>query len=186
MFPGGKNDEFGMQAGFTLVEVLMVVLLVSVLAAVAIPQFIDFRSDAKDGATQSALGSLRSAIMNQYTQMKLRCGTTGPTYPTTAQINANDITTNGNPCTTSMITKVDDRKFFVSGSVPDNPWSGSTPQNTVVSCSGATTGCVQNSGFACNGAAYTATSSGWCYNSSTGQIWANSQNSTSAKKENTF
>ena len=48
---------------FTLVEMLMVICLVSVLALIAVPQFIDFGSDAKKAVTQDRLNQLRTAIV---------------------------------------------------------------------------------------------------------------------------
>ena len=47
---------------FTLIELVMVVLLLSLLAAVAIPNFIDFRTDAKNAATKGGVGAIRAAL----------------------------------------------------------------------------------------------------------------------------
>ncbi|MGZ3711944.1 MAG: type II secretion system protein [Bdellovibrionota bacterium] len=174
------------QKGFTLIEILMVVMLVAILAAVSIPQFIDFRVDAKNAATQSALGTLRTSIITQYSNMILHCNAIAGTYPTTAQVNANDVTTGAFPCTAAMITNVAERAFVAGAAIPDNPWSGSSPKNTVNGCVGAATGCAQNDNTDCAGAAYSATSAGWCYNPTNGQIWANSQLNQQATKENTF
>lgn len=49
------------QAGFTLIELVMVIVILGVLAAVAIPKFIDLRSDANTAAVQSVAGSLSAA-----------------------------------------------------------------------------------------------------------------------------
>lgn len=48
--------------GFTLVEVIIVVLILGILAAVAIPQFTDSTQDAKLSTLQSNLAVMRNAI----------------------------------------------------------------------------------------------------------------------------
>lgn len=179
------------QKGFTLIEILMVVMLVAILAAVSIPQFIDFRVDAKNAAVNSAVGTLRTAIVNQYAQTMLRCAKPAGTFATAAQLTANDITSGtGAPCTTTQITGIPDRQFVATAAIPDNPWSGGTVKNSVTACTGATTGCDPADATDCLGAAYTTASSGWCYDSSNGKIWANSKNNIGTNgtsgNENTF
>jgi MSHA pilin protein MshA len=172
------------QRGFTLIEILMVVMLVSILAAVSIPQFIDFRADAKDAAVSAALGTLRTALANQYAQTGVRCGASA--WPKAAQLTANDITIGtGAPCTAAQVPTTTDRAFVATATMPDNPWSGSTAaaKNSVTACSG--TGCTDSTKN-CAGNAYTTADGGWCYNETSGAIRANSGNSTSSKKEFTL
>jgi len=56
--------------GFTLLELLLVVIVLGILAAVAIPQFTDMTKDAKEAALKSTLASLRSTIELYYQQHK--------------------------------------------------------------------------------------------------------------------
>ena len=50
------------QRGFTLIEVLIVVVIVSVLAAVIIPQFTDCSNDAKSSTLKHNLYTMRAQI----------------------------------------------------------------------------------------------------------------------------
>src|SRR5436853_5883252 len=50
------------QTGFTLVEILIVVIILGILAAIVIPQFTNASQDARESALLSQLQTLRSQI----------------------------------------------------------------------------------------------------------------------------
>lgn len=58
------------QAGFTLIELVMVIVILGVLGAVAIPKFVDFSGDAEDAALAGVAGGLSSAAAINYAAKK--------------------------------------------------------------------------------------------------------------------
>ena len=54
------------QRGFTLIELVMVIVILGVLAAVAIPKFVDLKGDAQQAAMQGVAGAAASASAINY------------------------------------------------------------------------------------------------------------------------
>jgi len=72
------------QRGFTLIELVIIIVVLGILAAVAIPKYQDITSEAKEASARAALGGLRSAITIYYANQAVTTGTA--VWPTLAQL----------------------------------------------------------------------------------------------------
>ena len=119
--------------GFTLIELVIIIVILGILATQAIPTYLSLVDDAKKASAKSNLGSLRSSISIFYAYKATPMGGEAETWPSLAQLT--------------------DQTTVLNGALPDNAYDTDATKNSIVS--GATKGTTVG---ATGGWAYVATS----------------------------
>jgi MSHA pilin protein MshA len=110
--------------GFTLIELVIIIVILGIIAAVAIPKYVDMVTEAKKSAAKGALGGLRSAISIYYANTALTTGTA--TWPP-----IDSVRTVG----TVMIQAIPKNPYRLETSAPDSIVTGVT-RGTIVGTRG--------------------------------------------------
>lgn len=135
-------------AGFTLIEITIVIIVIVVLAAIVIPKYIDLRDRANKANVAGCVAALRGAVYVQYSAISSHEVRAGGIFPTVSEMRNNLMSRTGYS-TEVLEDKIPDNVFDEDGS-PDN----------IADASGASKGTLVGGG-------------GWAYNPNTGAIWAN-------------
>ncbi len=92
MYRGWLLGKEGKESGFTLIELVMVIVILGILAAIAIPKYMDLSINAKKSEIAGFAGSMASAGAANYAACKVNGHVQGTAHVATAL----------DPCTTPV------------------------------------------------------------------------------------
>lgn len=112
--------KFKKEFGFTLIELIMVIVILGILAAVAIPKFFNLSGDANEAAEQGVVGGVRAGIQTYM------ANDTNHSWPAALDPAPNGACSGANPCFVNVLAQggITSADWSKSGTTYTGPFTG--------------------------------------------------------------
>lgn len=93
-----KKFKIRNQSGFTLIELIMVIVILGVLAVVAVPKYINLSGEANTASEKGVVGGVRAGIQTYFAQNR-------PNFPASLDAASVAACSDANPCFDTVLAQ---------------------------------------------------------------------------------